>query len=442
MAKSPEVVSEFDISARWQPAEIAGADVLVEATAARLKIEIAGQVATAFRTDRGDAGTEIHAPAYNVAEWIAENWWALLYEPQKSDDDEDDAEFRARHWLGSVRQGFALPDLWLFPAGDQVEISVRPAYLRHARLSFESDISASIPIAVVRDGMARFVEQTVERMRQAGHSSSALQYAWKLVRETKAEAFEFCRMMGSLGLSPYDEHPDTEAIIDRLSDVVDSTILRDLCLTSRAGELEARANVTESIYKALPNAPAADLSPLADLDVPADVHPAAWRRGIDAIRSVRGRLGFSSSDPKGSETFFSALQLDPKQIVVPDTPRTSDVSNELPPVSGAVKREATDLRFVLAEERVPQRRFAAARGAFLGWAAQQRTSRLVTSARTRDQQASRAFAAELLAPIAYIRSKARNRLVSTHRIDEIADELCVSPMVVRYQAQNNGLNIV
>jgi|ERR1700730_1967885 hypothetical protein len=100
------------------------------------------------------------------------------------------------------------------------------------------------------------------------------------------------------------------------------------------------------------------------------------------------------------------------------------------------------MRIALDEPQLPQRRFAAARAAFLGWTCSgPRCSRLITGARTRDQQMSRAFAAELLAPIDYIRKYAEVGL-SSFRMDEIASELGVSATVIRYQALNNRLQVV
>jgi hypothetical protein len=99
------------------------------------------------------------------------------------------------------------------------------------------------------------------------------------------------------------------------------------------------------------------------------------------------------------------------------------------------------MKVALGEPREAQRRFTAARATFLGWIEGDKAKRFVTGARTRSQQASRAFAAELLAPISYIQSRTGGRTISTYRIDEIADDLHVSPAVVRYQAQNNRMHV-
>jgi hypothetical protein len=100
------------------------------------------------------------------------------------------------------------------------------------------------------------------------------------------------------------------------------------------------------------------------------------------------------------------------------------------------------MQMVLADRDLPQRRFAASRATFIGSVSNHQTSRLITNARIRDQQASRAFAAELLAPWDYIRSRAGGSAISGYRVEEISSELEVSSAVVRWQAKDNKVRVV
>ena len=61
---------------------------------------------------------------------------------------------------------------------------------------------------------------------------------------------------------------------------------------------------------------------------------------------------------------------------------------------------------------------------------------------TRDQQANRSFAAEILAPFSYIRSQAMRGRISQDRIFELASDLNIGSDVVWKQAQNKGLQVV
>ena len=112
------------------------------------------------------------------------------------------------------------------------------------------------------------------------------------------------------------------------------------------------------------------------------------------------------------------------------------------PIVGVVMRDEQDLQIGLLQRLEVKRRFAAARAAYLGWVAQQRKQqRLMTMAVTRDQQASRAFAAELTAPLAYIRGNLRKGVMSAEKLFELAGTLNVGADVVRKQALNNGLQV-
>ena len=84
-------------------------------------------------------------------------------------------------------------------------------------------------------------------------------------------------------------------------------------------------------------------------------------------------------------------------------------------------------------------RFRLARAAFLRhFGSDQAGCRIVTSAYTAEQRASRAFAAELLAPAADI-AKHIGEQVSPNEIDQLAQHYKVSPFVVSHQIQNHRL---
>ena len=85
-----------------------------------------------------------------------------------------------------------------------------------------------------------------------------------------------------------------------------------------------------------------------------------------------------------------------------------------------------------------QERFRLARALFLLHFAATPGRRLVTSAHTWDQRASRAFAAEVLAPAAALAKHVGAR-ISLRDIDELADEYQVSPLVVEHQIENHRL---
>jgi len=427
---------EFTLSVEWPSARVSGAEPVLDASLGRIGITVRDTPVTAYKRDRGDTGTTLTIPLYDVAEWIALNWWPLLFEPQKGDQSEDDPDFRDRHWLGTARHGFALPDLWFLPAGNKLELSAESVYLRFARLTFTEPVNESVPLLAARTALAQFVDDVVGHITDRGIRETQLHYAWNLVRETPPDEEQYCRLIGALGLSPYEEHDEIDNLLDKLSDSLDERILADLFQASDVRGLARTSDLAERISVALSTANEVDIRPLADIDFPDDHAAQAWRWGVEATRNVRTHFGISNFDPTGGATFFEQLGLDP-------TAGTHVAADEtiVGQVSAAIERRDASLRVVLAGAQERQRRFAAARAAFLGWSTESGASRLVTRARTREQQASRAFAAEMLAPIAYIRRNAGGGTISAWRIEELADDLGVAAQVVQYQAQNNGINV-
>jgi Zn-dependent peptidase ImmA (M78 family) len=91
--------------------------------------------------------------------------------------------------------------------------------------------------------------------------------------------------------------------------------------------------------------------------------------------------------------------------------------------------------------RKDNQRFLAARGLYHALFACDRGERLVTRAFTWDQQASRAFAAELLAPQAALISRAPGN-TDRAKVEELAREFDVSQVVIANQLENAGATLV
>jgi hypothetical protein len=407
----------------------------IDQSLGRLEVNLLDTPITSFKSDKGDVGTRVEIPLYYLAEWLTANWWPLLCEPKKTESDADQA-FQARHWLGTARNGFALPDVWIIPTGDQVEITARDTYLRFARLSFTENLTAVVSRAELCSAFSQFVSEVLDRLTKFGVRDTAAHETWQLIQETSTDQVPYCELVGSLGLNPYDEHEQIDEVLDRLSDKLPFKIVADLCQAADEQTFLRWADLTSTIYDALPRAQTFDASELSALEIPVDNAALAWRWGVASATRMRQHLGVSSKDP-GGERLFEAFRIDPGARVAIDSPKTTDFSR----VSAALGAEdERTVHLALAEAGEQQRRFSAARAVFLAWSSREKTSpRLVTRARTRDQQASRAFAAELLAPIAYIRTRTGGNTISSYRVDEIADELEISPAVVRFQAQNNKM---
>ena len=428
-------MSALEIDTQWIDAE-SGAQPESDQTYGKLGIRVDGQCATSFATQGGMRGERLEVPAYSIAEWIAENWWSLLFEPKKVDAAEADLGFRSRHWLGTARDGFVLPDLWIYPVDRRtVHVVAKPASFAHARTELVTSCEAYTPVSDAARSLAAFVSNVVERLHARGLDSTPLQEIWATFKKLDDEERRFCELVGALGLSPYQSHSDIEAQLLAISQGTSERVAVEFC--EAAGEadfLEAAADMQHAL-KALNSEPEIDLARLFKLSMPNLPGP-PWQLGRAMARRVRENLEIDDADQHGGQRFLDALGID-RVIGEPGLREMEE-----PVVHGALRRSDTRVQMNLIRKDSSSRRFDAARSCFLAWEESTDGERLVTRARVRDQQASRTFAAEMLAPARYIRSRVKNNLLSPYHAGIIAEELSVSQSVVLWQATNNKIAVV
>ena len=230
-----------------------------------------------------------------------------------------------------------------------------------------------------------------------------------------------------------------DQVFEKVAGKITKSMLTDLCDATNMGNFERTADVANTVSAALATARTIQVKELLKVRRPVDSAPRAYEWGYQATDVARSALGIAHDDPRGSEAFFDRFQLDPGAGMVEG--KGSEVA-ALSLISGAVEREEDNMRVALAGNNRAHRKFAAGRAAFLAWSQGKNSSRLVTTARTRDQQASRAFAAELLAPAKFLKKRLGERSeVSPFTLDKISEEMGIASTVVHYQAKNHGYYI-
>jgi hypothetical protein len=429
-------MSEFKISSVWSPAK---GKTEADTTMCKLTIQVgASNAVTEFVDRRKEITKHLVVPAYYLAEWIAENWWPLLYEPRKSEDDSDGAEFLARHSFLAAQHGFALPKVLIVALGRFLQISASARDVPLADVRFLRGGLASCSRDDVESELKTFVGGVISRLDEAGVRDTDLQDSWTMISETNEEEAQFCKFVGALGRSPYEIDDATAALIEKLLPALGERLLMDLCLVSPAHSFPIVAEMAQKAAELTKNAGISTLSPLTTLALPHDnTSVPAFRRGVNAAKRVRQRLGIGETDPRGATRIFEALNID-------TSARTGSVpTNDETSITGAVIRQETEMRVGLLQTTESKRRFAAARAIFSGWSAEHpNESRLLTSAVTRDQQANRAFAAELTAPLALIRQRVQRSRLKPSEIFELAADLQIGADVVSKQASNNGIEVL
>jgi hypothetical protein len=437
MAEELPIADAFSLDLQWPANPGKGGNLLLDESIARLQMMVGDKSITTYQTEKGDKNSYLSIPVYHLVEWLALNWWSFLYEPRKLDREDAEQDFRSRHWLGTARNGFALPDVTFSPAGDKIEIVARSAFLRFAQLNFIESVTASVATDNVRSEFSSFIGQVLARLSEKGIKNSEAHEAWDRVTRTTKEEEAYCRLIGSMGLSPYVRHPELDVTLEKIAGKISESMLTDLCEATNIGSFNRAAELTDAISQALAQSKPVRLHDLLKVRRPFDAAPRAYEWGYRATDAARSALGIAHDDPSGSKAFFERVQFDPNFGIELGV----DAAN-ISLISGAVAREDDVVRVSLAGTNPAHRKFAGARTAFLAWSPTEKSSRLVTSARTRDQQASRAFAAELLAPAKYLKKRLGDRTdVSPFTLDRISEEMGIAPTVVHYQAKNHGYYI-
>ncbi len=169
-------------------------DQLDDATFAALSIVIEDRHLTRVYDSRsGGQRDAIQIPLYPLAAGIATNWWTLLYEPRKSDED---LAFDLRHRLDVYVRGFVFPPISIWSSGDEALMVETP--FDAARLSLSSvelwppplESPVMLSRTDVEHNFIDLLQRTLARLdaRSIGHE--ALRRDWSRVLESIADADE------------------------------------------------------------------------------------------------------------------------------------------------------------------------------------------------------------------------------------------------------------
>lgn len=411
----------------------------MEATLAAVRILVDDENVTAYtfivegerRQHDGVVEEKVHIPVYFLAEWIAENWWPLLYEPRKSEGD-DDVLFHSRHSILRAQHGFALPDLQFEPIGGAILIKCRARDASIPGVRFKRSATTVMSRDSTSAVLSAFVQGCVERLNACQIAATPLQQAWRNVMQTNEDQKTFCLLVGALGVDPYGASEELSSVIDNLYDSIGERALLDLCMASSERNILDVGEIAEAVSESLRGEHDTTLAPIEKVRFSEDkiAHP-SWRRGIVAANNIRSELGISSTDRSGCDKFFDKLRI--------STASMNGHNLDGVVFTGAIDRVEDRARIVLLQSREEARRFAASRAVFLGMNSDRQSRRLVTNAMARDQQASRAFAAEMLVPSKYLREYAGSKRLGRDDVHDIARQWRAGADVVKYQAENNGI---
>jgi len=383
------------------------------------------------------ARDHVYVSVYPLAEWLVANWWFLNHEfktPRSA--------YFERHSLGFAGDGSAYPNLSISPLGDVTEVSCQKRLLRHQRLEFIEDGRAFLKTEEVMRSIRRFVEYVLERLEDCGIRSTPLHEEWAAVLHSaeNPEERDFCELVATLGEDPYDYSERTASSIERWSGKINRDTFQEVCAALSASTFEDGLKWIDRVSGELENV----RSPWTKL---VKLKKSAQVSSITSSTTAEPWvLGYADADKLRKQIGLNG-QLFPRLDNLLDVFEPSGgVENSIrfdkgiPAFDGVVRTGSNGApAFLIAKERDSSRKFAFVRSIYDYLQLKQGDLAVVTRSHSQLQQASRAFAAEFLAPSRLLKKEIAAEYVGWDEISDLAEKFGVAELVVEHQIVNHRL---
>jgi hypothetical protein len=438
-------VSKF-LSLRSDPiSQPAAEDPLERRTWCSLRIQVGPRFASRL-WDKAleDERDVLDVPAFPIAEWFVKNWWSLFNELCPGNSVAKHRVINAswlswtrRHCLRSADSSLFLPKLYIYTDGSDLLAEShhdQPGSLPNMPGEFLNDGIESIDAGATELALAKFINQTLNRLE--GIDSDRVMRAagqWHAIQNADDDETEFCKLAGRMGLDPYDPGEVSDHLarfFEAMLMDADEPLVRDLTEAATPESVEPQWHWVKEASDELRLGPRSFELPF---ELPTSRStPAEY--GYELARRVRAFVGVADTPIGSLEEAASAAVKRTFQVVS----RNHIPGQEIKAIVG----QADSGGLVAAGPDNPvfyNQRFMNARSFFHALATSQKSQRLVTSAYSLDQKASRAFAAEFLAPQKALLSKLTKSSADPDTVDHLSKEFQASPYVIQWQLENAGV---
>lgn len=431
-------MSDLRVEFEWLDPEGARGPEL-RATWSRLFLSVRGHPLTRVYDQKSQTVRDaIYAPLYPLAEWLAGNWWSLWHEVPR--DASPVPEYESRHCLRYAREGFALPSLYIHPAGETVKVAWERTCLVHQGIEFVGDGLEWLNLAELRKQLSDLIQAVVERLSATGLAGTFLQQEWEAITSAEPEEAAFCAAAASLGLDPYALGDQERERIERVGAELPGDVRDEFFSAATLSLLERlQAGLVAAIDAAKQDTH--DLGALKEarafLCRPSPSPSSLpWNQGYVYAQMLRQHLGAGDRPLVSLEAIAEALRVPRDElrkavVSVQDQPR---------PFAALYALNARESPAFVIRSRSPHtERFRFCR-ALCDYVAQPggRAS-LVTEAATDRQKRNRAFAAEFLAPAGALKDRLQAQVATSEDLEELAAQFGVSTYVIAHQIDNHNI---
>ena len=373
--------------------------------------------------------------ALHLSEWLAGNWWRLLWEPE---DGRSTPEWQMRHKIGAAGGGYIWPDLSFSSDWNTVLVQCSRTVPRAAEpIQYTKEYNHFIAIGDFEQGIEDFVASTIARLSTTRAAYKDLAELWGEVTNERLvpELTQWRKLEACLGYDP-DEAPS--ALLEDLREEYSrygAGAIQEVAAASKSKALEHLRAVTTGVQT---HGTPVRVSQFADIrkglsEQTERASDLPWQRAAQAAKVARRVWGLPSG-PVKNDTLFDILGI-----------KLSESEwNSLPPLplSAGMRDDKIEDEFhvSLSQRHVNSRRFTLAR-LVADCLQSPRDEPLLpaTRAKTSRQKFQRAFAQEFLCPLDDLMGFLSETVSNDDDIHDAAAYFEVSPLMVETTLVNKGI---
>ena len=379
----------------------------------------------------------LRASAYDLAIWLAQNWWRLRWEPEVRTTD-----WRLSHVVAAAGGGVAWPDISFVSDGVHVLVEAKATSGgRGAPVRYIRDLDLQISAEAFEAGIDEFVQRVLARLSSLQIGETDLAILWEqLLAERRDQAVVAQRRLEALlGFDPEEAPDQLIASLQQWASRAGCYAVEEVAAAAKASALDVLRNLVDRLQKS-------DVSMRIEsaLDISGKyLHrsPATnlrHERAAVAAKLARDVWGL------GSGPVSNAVLCD--LLSIPNDYLGYQSTNGLQVSAGLRNGHDQNVVKMVMRAKVPAgRRFEIMRLVADHIVAPREDHILpVTSAKTDRQKFQRSFAQEFLLPFEELyahlgRPRPGEREVTDYEIEDVAEKYEVSPLLVRTTLVNRRI---
>jgi hypothetical protein len=204
-------MSDFEISVDQWLARSHG-DAIERETLAQIELKHGGHSLIQLedrlaRTNRPFANLS----AYDLAIWLAGNWWRLRWEPERQG-----VEWQMAHSLTAIGGGYVWPGVTMASDGEQIRVQVRPTRgEKWEPIRYLDSWDFSLPAADFEKALDSFIEMVLGRLAGLRISATDLHQLWEELRGERLDP-DIASVRKLEALLGFDAGAAPDALVDQL----------------------------------------------------------------------------------------------------------------------------------------------------------------------------------------------------------------------------------